>query len=183
VDKDIKDILVNEADIKKMVAQLGQRITNDYEGKEIMVISILKGAVVFCADLIREIKVPVKLDFMALSSYGASTQSSGAVQILKDLDSSVEGRHLLIIEDIVDTGLTLKYLIGILNARGPASIKTCVFLDKPERRKVDVKIDYAGIEIPDAFVVGYGLDYAGAYRHLPYVAVLSPEVYEKEGGE
>ena len=179
MDKDVKDILVNEADIKKMVVQLGQRITNDYEGKEIMVICILKGAVVFCADLIREIKVPLKLDFMALSSYGTSTQSSGAVQILKDLESSVEGRHLLIIEDIVDTGLTLKYLIGILNARGPASIKTCVFLDKPERRKVDVKIDYAGIGIPDAFAVGYGLDYAENYRHLPYVAVLSPEVYEK----
>ena len=179
MDKDVKDILVSEADIKKLVARLGQRITSDYEGKEIMVICILKGAVMFCADLIREIRVPVKLDFMAVSSYGASTESSGAVQILKDLDSSVEGRHLLIIEDIVDTGLTLKYLIGILNARGPASIKTCVFLDKPERRKVDVKIDYTGIEIPDAFVVGYGLDYAEGYRHLPCIAVLSPEVYEK----
>jgi len=179
VDKSIKDILVSEADIKKLVSQLGQRITNDYEGKKIMVICILKGAVIFCADLIREIKVPVKLDFMAVSSYGVSTESSGAVQILKDVDSSVEGRHLLIIEDIVDTGLTLKYLIGILNARGPASIKTCTFLDKPERRKVDVKIDYIGAEIPDAFVVGYGLDYAESYRHLPYVAILSPEVYEK----
>lgn len=179
MDKSIKDILVSEADIKKLVSQLGQRITNDYEGKKIMVICILKGAVIFCADLIREIKVPVKLDFMAVSSYGVSTESSGAVQILKDVDSSVEGRHLLIIEDIVDTGLTLKYLIGILNARGPASIKTCTFLDKPERRKVDVKIDYIGAEIPDAFVVGYGLDYAESYRHLPYVAILSPEVYEK----
>ena len=176
--KDIKDILVSEADIKEIVALLGKRITDDYEGKEIIVICILKGAVMFCADLLREIKVPVKLDFMAVSSYGASTESSGAVQILKDLDSSVEGKHLLIIEDIVDTGLTLKYLIGILNARGPTSIKTCAFLDKPKRRKVDVNIDYIGIEIPDAFVVGYGLDYAGSYRHLPYVAVLSPEVYE-----
>lgn len=179
MDKDVKDILVSEADIKKLVAQLGRRITSDYEGKEIMVICILKGAVMFCADLIREIKVPLKLDFMAVSSYGETTESSGAVQILKDLDSSVEGRHLLIVEDIVDTGLTLRYLISILNARGPASIKTCALLDKPERRKVDVKIDYAGIEIPDAFVIGYGLDYAEDYRHLPYVAVLSPEVYEK----
>jgi len=179
LNKDIKDILVNEADIKKMVAQLGKKITDDYEGKEVMVICILKGAVVFCADLLREIKVPVKLDFMAVSSYGTSSESSGAVQILKDLDSSIEGSHLLIIEDIVDTGLTLKYLIGILNARGPASLKVCTLLDKPERRKVDVKIDYVGTEIPDAFVVGYGLDYAERYRHLPYVAVLSPEVYEK----
>lgn len=179
MDKDVKDILVSEADIKKLVAQLGRRITSDYEGKEIMVICILKGAVMFCADLIREIKVPLKLDFMAVSSYGETTESSGAVQILKDLDSSVEGRHLLIVEDIVDTGLTLRYLISILNARGPASIKTCALLDKPERRKVDVKIDYTGIEIPDAFVIGYGLDYAEDYRHLPYVAVLSPEVYEK----
>ena len=179
MNKDIKDILVNEADIKKMVAQLGKKITDDYEGKEVMVICILKGAVVFCADLLREIKVPVKLDFMAVSSYGTSSESSGAVQILKDLDSSIEGSHLLIIEDIVDTGLTLKYLIGILNARGPASLKVCTLLDKPERRKVDVKIDYVGTEIPDAFVVGYGLDYAERYRHLPYVAVLSPEVYEK----
>ena len=179
MDKDVKDILVSEADIKKLVAQLGRRITSDYEGKEIMVICILKGAVMFCADLIREIKVPLRLDFMAVSSYGETTESSGAVQILKDLDSSVEGRHLLIVEDIVDTGLTLRYLISILNARGPASIKTCALLDKPERRKVDVKIDYAGIEIPDAFVIGYGLDYAEDYRHLPYVAVLSPEVYEK----
>jgi len=179
VENSVKEILVSEADIKRLVSQLGQRITDDYAGKEIMVICILKGAVIFCADLTREIKVPVKLDFMAVSSYGISTESSGAVQILKDLDSSVEGRHLLIIEDIVDTGLTLKYLIGILNARGPASIKTCTFLDKPERRKVDVKIDYIGAEIPDAFVVGYGLDYAEGYRNLPYVAVLSPEVYEK----
>ncbi|MBS3969975.1 MAG: hypoxanthine phosphoribosyltransferase [Clostridia bacterium] len=179
MDKDVKDILVSEADIKKLVAQLGRRITSDYEGKEIMVICILKGAVMFCADLIREIKVPLRLDFMAVSSYGETTESSGAVQILKDLDSSVEGRHLLIVEDIVDTGLTLRYLISILNARGPASIKTCALLDKPERRKVDVKIDYTGIEIPDAFVIGYGLDYAEDYRHLPYVAVLSPEVYEK----
>ncbi|WP_028306977.1 hypoxanthine phosphoribosyltransferase [Desulfitibacter alkalitolerans] len=179
MEKDVKEVLVSETNIKKLVAQLGQRITSDYEGKEIMVICILKGAVMFCADLIREIKVPLKLDFMAVSSYGESTESSGAVQILKDLDSSVEGRHLLIVEDIVDTGLTLRYLISILNARGPASIKTCAFLDKPERRKVDVKIDYSGIEIPDAFVIGYGLDYAEDYRHLPYVAVLSSEVYEK----
>ncbi len=179
MEKDIKEVLVSEADIKKLVAKIGQEVTRAYEDKEIMVICILKGAVMFCSDLIREINLPLKLDFMAVSSYGDLTESSGAVQILKDLDSSVEDRHLLIVEDIVDTGLTLKYLIGILNARGPASIKTCAFLDKPERRKVDVKIDFIGTEIPDAFVIGYGLDYAEDYRHLPYVAILKPEVYEK----
>ncbi|KUO49986.1 MAG: hypoxanthine phosphoribosyltransferase [Desulfitibacter sp. BRH_c19] len=179
MEKDIKQILVSEDDIKRVVAKLGKEVTSTYEGKEIMVICILKGAVIFCSDLIREIKVPLKLDFMAVSSYGDLTESSGAVQILKDLESSVEGRHLLIVEDIVDTGLTLKYLIGILNARGPASIKTCSFLDKPDRRKVDVKVDFSGVAIPDAFVVGYGLDYAEDYRHLPYVAVLEPEVYGK----
>lgn len=179
MEKGIKEILVDKAEIKNTVAKLGVEVTNAYEGKEIMVICILKGAVIFCSDLIREIKVPLKLDFMAVSSYGDLTESSGAVQILKDLESSVEGRHLLIVEDIVDTGLTLKYLIGTLNARGPASIKTCAFLDKPYRRKVDVKVDFSGIEIPDAFVIGYGLDYAEDYRHLPYVAVLKPEVYEK----
>lgn len=179
MEKIVKDILVSEADIKKIVKDIGGRISQTYRGREIMVICILKGAVMFCSDLIREIKVPLKLDFMAVSSYGDLTESSGAVQILKDLESSVEGRHLLIVEDIVDTGLTLKYLIGILNARGPASIKTCAFLDKPERRKVDVKIDFSGLEIPDAFVVGYGLDYAEDYRHLPYVAILKPEVYTK----
>ncbi|MEW6623698.1 MAG: hypoxanthine phosphoribosyltransferase [Bacillota bacterium] len=179
METNIKEILVGREEIRQKIQELGSKISADYLGKELMVVCILKGAVLFCADLIREIKVPVTIDFMAVSSYGASTESSGAVQILKDLETSVEGKHLLVVEDIVDTGLTLKYLVGILNARGPASLKICTFLDKPSRRKVQVDIDYTGIEIPDAFVVGYGLDYNEEYRHLPYVAVLKPEVYEK----
>jgi hypoxanthine phosphoribosyltransferase len=180
MNNDIQEILVDEQKIKEVVEELGNKITKYYNGKELMVICILKGAVVFFSDLIRNIKVPMTIDFMAVSSYGVLTESSGAVQIIKDIETSIEGKHLLIVEDIVDTGLTLKYLINILNARGAASIKTCTFLDKPARRKVDVQVDFIGLSIPDAFVVGYGLDYAESYRHLPYVAVLKPEIYEKE---
>ncbi len=180
MEKDIKEILVDEEKIKSVVKKLGEEITEYYAGKELMVVCILKGAVIFFSDLVREIKIPLNIDFMAVSSYGKMTESSGAVQILKDLETSVEGKHLLIVEDIVDTGLTLKYLIGILKARGAASIKTCTFLDKPSRRKVDVQIDFSGLEIPDAFVVGYGLDFAENYRHLPYVAVLKPQIYEEK---
>lgn len=180
MEKDIKEILVDEEKIKSVVKKLGEEITEYYAGKELMVVCILKGAVIFFSDLVREIKIPLNIDFMAVSSYGKMTESSGAVQILKDLETSIEGKHLLIVEDIVDTGLTLKYLIGILKARGAASIKTCTFLDKPSRRKVDVQIDFSGLEIPDAFVVGYGLDFAENYRHLPYVAVLKPQIYEEK---
>ncbi len=172
MEKEFKEILIDEDQIKNKVKELGQKITNDFRGKELVAICILKGAVVFFADLIREITIPLEIDFMAVSSYGTSSQSSGAVQILKDLDAGVEGKHLLIVEDIVDTGLTLNYLLGNLYSRKPASISTCAFLDKPDSRKVNVAIDYCAIEIPDVFVVGYGLDYAQKYRHLPYVAVL-----------
>lgn len=141
-------------------------------------ICVLKGAVVFMADLIREVKIPVDIDFMAVSSYGSSTSSSGVVRILKDLNESIENKHIIIVEDIVDTGLTLKYLVENLKSRGPASIKICTFLDKPERRKADITPDYCGYSIPDEFVVGYGLDFAEKYRNLPYVAVLDPEAYK-----
>lgn len=178
INQNIKEILVTEEEVKNTVKKLGQEITKAYKGKKLVVICILKGSIIFCADLVREIEVPLQLDFMAVSSYGDKAESSGAVQILKDLSSSVEGKHLLIVEDIVDTGLTLSYLIDTLGARKPASIKVCTFLDKPERRRANLEIDFSGIEIPDAFVVGYGLDYAENYRHLPYVAVLKPEAYQ-----
>lgn len=174
---DILKISITEEEIQKRVQELGQQITQDYAGKSVLVIGILKGAMIFMADLVRNIKVPTYLDFMAVSSYGSSTQSSGAVRILKDLDKSIEGKHILIVEDIVDTGLTLNYLLDNLRSRGPASIKICTLLSKPERRKAAVDVDYNGFFIPDEFVVGYGLDYDERYRNLPYIAVLKPEIY------
>lgn len=177
MNKYVQNVLVSEEQIKTKVKELGEQITRDYQGKDLLVICILKGAVVFMADLIREIKLPLDIDTMVVSSYGSSTQSSGVVRILKDLDEGVEGRDLLIVEDIVDTGLTLKYLIDNIVRRGPKSVKICSFLDKPERRKVDIIPDYLGYSIPDEFVVGYGLDYAEKYRNLPYVAILDPEAY------
>lgn len=175
---DIQEILVTEEQIKKQVQRMGAAISRDYAGKELLVVGILKGAILFMSDLVRNISVPLTMDFMAVSSYGPSTESSGAVRILKDLEVSIEGKHVLIVEDIVDTGLTLKYLLQNLKSRNPASLRACTFLDKPSRRTVDIKIDYQGIEIPDVFVVGYGLDYAEQYRHLPYVCVLKPEAYQ-----
>ena len=159
--------------------ELGEKITNDYKDSDnFIVIGVLKGAVVFMSDLIRSIELPLKIDFMAVSSYGTSTESSGVVRILKDLDESVEGKDVLIVEDIVDSGLTLSYMHKILKSRKPASLKICTLLDKPNRRKVDLKIDYLGFEIPDDFVVGYGLDYAGKYRNLRDICVLKPEIYK-----
>lgn len=175
---DILKINLTEEDINKRVKELGQQISQDYAGESILVIGILKGAMIFMADLVRHINIPTYLDFMAVSSYGASTQSSGAVRILKDLDKSIEGKHIIIVEDIVDTGLTLNYLLDNLRARGPASIKICTLLSKPDRRKAAVNVDYNGFFIPDEFVVGYGLDYDERYRNLPYIAVLKPEVYQ-----
>ncbi|MEW6660982.1 MAG: hypoxanthine phosphoribosyltransferase [Bacillota bacterium] len=175
--QDIQEVLINQQQIIEKVKELGLQISKDYQGKELIVVGILKGAIIFFSDLIRSIEVPLTLDFMAVSSYGAGTNSSGAVRILKDLERSVEGKHLLVVEDIVDTGLTLKYLLDNLKARGPASIKTCTFLDKPARRLIPVQPDYNGFTIPDRFVVGYGLDFNEQYRHLPYVAVLKPEAY------
>lgn len=174
----IGKVLISEEQLKKRVAELGEQITQDYRGKDLLVIGIFKGAVPFLADLIREIKIPLRYDFMAVSSYGSSAKSSGAVRILKDLDSSVEDVHVLIVEDIVDTGLTLKYLKENLNRRKPLSLKIMTLLDKPERREVEINPDYNGFLIPNEFVVGYGLDFNEIYRNLPYVGILKPEAYE-----
>ena len=173
----IKSILVSEEDIAKKVKELGEQITEDYKDKDLMLVGILKGAVIFMSDLARNIKVPVGMDFMAVSSYGRSSVSTGEVRIIKDLDFSVENKDIIIVEDIIDTGYTLAYLTDNLRKRGAKSVKVCTLLDKPERRKVDVAVDYLGFAIPDEFVVGYGLDYAEKGRNLPYVAALKEEVY------
>lgn len=175
---DIEKVLITKEALAERIEAMGNEITADYAGKDILMIGVLRGAVVFMADLARSIKVPVALDFMAVSSYGASTSSSGIVRILKDLDEEIQGKHLLIVEDIIDSGLTLKYLLENLKSRKPASIKICTLLSKPERRKVDVHIDYNGFSVPDEFVVGYGLDYAEKYRNLPFIGILKPEVYK-----
>jgi len=174
---DLAKTLITVEEIQSKVAELGRQITADYRGRQLLVIGILKGSVVFMSDLIRAIDLPLEIDFMEVSSYGKSTQSSGAVRILKDLEVDLAGRDILIVEDIIDTGLTLTYLSKILRARRPASLKICTFLDKPSRRKSEICADYTGYEIPDEFAVGYGLDYGGKYRNLPYIAVLKPEMY------
>lgn len=180
MNNDIEKVLLSEEDLKNIVERLGSQITEDYKDKNLVLVSVLKGSVVFMADLMRAIKLPCKIDFMAVSSYGSGTKTSGVVKIVKDLDSEVVcGNDLLIVEDILDSGVTLEYLMKILSARNPNSIKICTLLDKPERRKANVKADYAGAQIPDAFVVGYGLDYDEKYRNLPFVGALKPAVYEK----
>ena len=177
---DIEKVLLSEDELKKIVEDLGEKITEDYKGKNLVVVSVLKGSVVFMADLMRAIKIPCSIDFMAVSSYGSGTKTSGVVKIIKDLDSEVVcGSDLLIVEDILDSGVTLEYLMKVLSARNPNSIRICTLLDKPERRKANIKADYSGAQIPDAFVVGYGLDYDEKYRNLPFVGILKPEVYEK----
>ncbi len=173
MEKNISEILVSEEEIISKVKELGQQITRDYEGKDLLCVAILKGSVLFASDLIREIKLPLEIDFMAVSSYGTSTESSGIVRILKDLDESAEGKNVLIIEDIVDSGLTLQYLLKSFVNRGAKSVKVCTFLDKKERRTVNIVPDYVGYVIPDKFAVGYGLDFAGKYRNLKYVGVYS----------
>ncbi|NLW59017.1 MAG: hypoxanthine phosphoribosyltransferase [Firmicutes bacterium] len=175
--KELAEILLTEEEIARRVRELGAEITKDYQGKELIVVGILKGALPFMADLIRQIKVPLRYDLMAVSSYGNSTKTSGAVQILKDLEMDLEDQHVLVVEDIIDTGLTLKYLLSNLQARRPASLKVCTLLDKPSRREVDITPEYNGFVIPDRFVVGYGLDYAERFRELPMIGVLKPEVY------
>ncbi len=165
-------VIVSEEQIRSRVAEMGAQITRDYAGKELFVICILKGASIFMADLIRQIKVPVEIDFMSLSSYGKSTQTSGVVRMLRDLDQEITGKEVLVVEDIIDTGLTLSYLKENLLARKPATLKFCTFLDKPSRRKVEFKPDYSGLEIEDHFVVGYGLDYQEKYRELPFIGVV-----------
>lgn len=174
------DVLFSREDIAQKVSEMSRQIAADYQGKSLFVVGILKGAFVFMADLVRSIEgINMQLDFMSVSSYGASSLSSGEVRILKDLDSSVEGRHVLVVEDIIDTGLTLKYIQDILLKRGAASVKLCCLLDKPSRRRSPIVPDYVGYAIPDQFVVGYGLDYAERYRYYPAVCVLKPWVYEK----
>ncbi|MCL6638405.1 MAG: hypoxanthine phosphoribosyltransferase [Firmicutes bacterium] len=176
---DGKTILLTEEAIRARVREMGGEISRDYRNAEILCVGILKGAMIFLADLVRHITVPAFFDFMAVSSYGASTKSSGVVRILKDLDYEIQGRHVLIVEDIIDSGLTLNYLVENMKSRGPASLKICTLLDKPSRRKAPVEIHYNGFTIPDEFVVGYGLDYNERYRNLPYIMVLDPAVYRK----
>ena len=171
-DPAIGDVLVEADDLQARVRELGVEITRDYEGRDLVMIGILKGAVLFIADLMRELKVPCEIDFMAVSSYGSATDSSGVVRILKDLDASIEGRDVLLVEDIVDSGLTLHYLLKSLGARDPRSLEVCALLTKPERRRVDLPIKYVGFEIANRFAIGYGLDHAQRYRNLPYVAAL-----------
>ena len=177
LENDIQETLFSEAQLKARVAEIARQIEQDYEGKEIMLISVLRGSFIFMADLCRAIRLPCTLDFMAVSSYGKGTTSSGQVQITKDLSEDISGRHIIVVEDILDSGNTLSYLLKILENRHPASIRLCTLLDKPERRVKPVKVHYSGFTIPDAFVVGYGLDYAEKYRNLPYIGVLKPEVY------
>jgi hypoxanthine phosphoribosyltransferase len=177
MERDIKEILLTEEDIRNKVDELGEKITKDHQDEELILIGVLKGANVFMSDLMRKINKPIEIDFISVSSYGHSTESSGVVRILKDLDSEIEGKNVIIVEDIIDSGLTLNYLIQNFKTRKPKSVKICTLLDKPERRKVDIKIDYKGFVIPDEFIVGYGIDYAEGYRNLPYVATLKEEVY------
>lgn len=175
--EDIQEILITEDQLKEKIVELGREITKDYEGKNLILIGVLKGAVMFMADLARAIDLPLSIDFMAVSSYGNSTRSSGIVKIIKDLDINIEGKDVLIVEDIIDSGLTLSYLKETLLGRKPKSLKICTILDKPERREADVKVDYRGFEIPDKFVVGYGLDFGEKYRNLPFIGVLKTELY------
>lgn len=175
---DIQEVLLSADQIAARVKEIGEQISADYAGEEILMIGVLRGAVIFMSDLARSISIPVAIDFMAVSSYGASTTSSGIVRILKDLDEEVAGRHLLVVEDIIDSGLTLNYLLDNLHSRKPASIRLVTLLNKPERRKKEVHVDYNGFTIPDHFVVGYGLDYAEKYRNLPFIGILKPEAYE-----
>jgi len=176
--KNVSEILISEGQLEKRIDELGKEMTKDYEGKDLFVVGVLKGANIFMSDLIRKIDLPMHIDFMAVSSYGMSTESSGTVRILKDLDFSIEGKDVLIVEDIIDSGLTLEYLTRILMQRKPSSLSICTLLDKPDRRKVDLEIDYIGFNIPDAFIVGYGIDFAESYRNLPYVGILKEDAYK-----
>ncbi|MCD7827438.1 MAG: hypoxanthine phosphoribosyltransferase [Clostridiales bacterium] len=177
---DIEKILFSEEQLKAVIKSLGEQITRDYEEKNLLLVSILKGSVIIMADLMREIKIPAEIDFMAVSSYGGDTKTSGTVKIIKDLDRDIAGYDLLIVEDILDSGKTLSYLKDILTARNPKSIKICTLFDKPERREVpNIKADYVGAVVPDEFIVGYGLDYDQKYRNLPFVGILKERVYSK----
>lgn len=176
---DVARILITEQELRRRIAELGEQISNDYQGRPLLLVAVLKGSVLFMADLMRAIHIPHSIDFMATSSYGSGTQSSGVVRILKDLDEPIEGKDVLLVEDIIDTGHTLDYLLRILEERHPNSLRVCALLDKRERREVDVPVHYVGFTIPNEFVIGYGLDYAQIYRNLPFIGVLKPEVYRK----
>ena len=176
VEKGVAEVLIDEDDLQRRIAELGDEISADYRGRDLLLLGVLKGAVFFMSDLMRRLTIPCEIDFMAISSYGASTDSSGVVRILKDLDINIEGRHVLVVEDIIDSGLTLSYLMRMLESREPATLEICALLTKPERREIDVDVRYTGFEIPNRFVIGYGLDFAERYRNLPYVAVLHPDL-------
>jgi hypoxanthine phosphoribosyltransferase len=179
MDDDVREILISEDQIRARTRDLGQQISRDYQGQDLLLVCVLKGAVAFLADLMRQITIPHGIDFMAISSYGASTESSGVVRILKDLDANIAGRNVLIVEDIIDTGRTLQYITQMLKTRSPKSLRICTLLSKPSRREVDVTLHYVGFEIPNKFVIGYGLDFAEIYRSLPYIGVLKKEKYDK----
>ncbi|MBQ5326149.1 MAG: hypoxanthine phosphoribosyltransferase [Oscillospiraceae bacterium] len=174
---DIREVLLTKEEIEEVVKELGKKITEDYRDKNLFLITVLKGAVVFLGDLMRAIEMPCEIEFMVLSSYGAGTTSTGSVKIVKDIDLPLEGKDVLIVEDILDTGYTLSFLLDLLKGRNPNSIEICTLLDKPDRRKVEISAKYTGRKIPDEFVVGYGLDYDEKYRNLPFIGVLKPEVY------
>ena len=174
---DIKEVLLTESDLANKISQIGKSISKDYEGRELILIGVLKGSVMFMADLMKKIEIPCSMDFMAVSSYGNSTKSTGGVRILKDLDFEIEGKDVLIVEDIIDTGVTLKYLVEYLKARKPNSLEICSLLNKQDRRKVDISAKYIGFEVPDFFLVGFGLDYAEKYRNLPFIGILKEEIY------
>jgi hypoxanthine phosphoribosyltransferase len=176
---DVKEVLIPSSDIQEKLTEIGERITEDYKGKRLLLVGVLRGAVIVLGDLMRKIDLPCEIDFMDISSYGTGTSSSGVVRILKDLEEDITDRHVLVVEDIIDTGLTLSYLLRSLQARKPASLEIFALLSKPSRRRVELGVKYLGFEVPDEFVVGYGLDFAGAYRNLPDICVLKPEVFAK----
>ena len=176
LERAVGEILIDEDRLNERIRELGREISADYEGRELLLVGVLKGAVFFMADLMREIGVPCEIDFMAISSYGAATDSSGVVRILKDLDINIDGRHVLVVEDIIDSGLTLSYLVRNLESREPASLEVAALMTKPARREIDVDVRWVGFEIPNRFVIGYGLDFAERYRNLPYVGVLSEDL-------
>ncbi len=173
---DIERVLLSAAEIERRVCELGAQISRDFEGREPLLVSVLKGSFVFMADLARTLTIPCTVDFMAVSSYGHKSETTGAVRILKDLDTDIEGRDVLVVEDILDSGITLSYIMNLMTASRPASLTLCALLDKPVRRQVPVEVQYTGFTVPDAFLVGYGLDYAGRYRNLPYIGILKPEI-------
>jgi hypoxanthine phosphoribosyltransferase len=177
----VTDVLIGESSLQARIAELGEEISRDYDGRDLLLVGVLKGAVFFMSDLMRNLAIPCEIDFMAISSYGDSTDSSGVVRILKDLDINIEGRDVLVVEDIIDSGLTLSYLMRNLEAREPASLEICALLTKPDRREIDVPVRYVGFEIPNRFVIGYGLDFGERYRNLPYVGVLDPALIPASG--